>query len=336
VGEAPYYSFVLPIYNEQETLPELYARLSAMLETLDGTSELIFVDDGSVDESHQLLLQLQAQDPRVQLIRLARNFGHQIAISAGIDRACGEAVVIMDADLQDPPEIVPELIRRWKEGYEVVYAVREQRQGDPWFKRLTAAAFYRLLHRLSDTDVPVDVGDFRLIDRRAADAFRSLPERNRYVRGMFAWIGFRQTGVKFVRDERFAGSPKYSYRKSLKLAVDGMISFSTAPLQFTLNLGFLIAIATFLVGIFAIVTRLAGVYSLPGWASILVVVSFVGGVQLILIGMMGLYIGRIYNEVKLRPLYILNERGADFRLAEDESTIPSPERLDQASPSGRA
>jgi glycosyltransferase involved in cell wall biosynthesis len=275
--EAPRYSFVLPVYNEEETLAELYRRLAAVVETLDGPAELVFVDDGSTDGTRRILKELQQSDARVMALRLARNFGHQFAITAGIDHARGDAIVIMDADLQDPPEVVPNLIRRWREGYDVVYAVRQRREGESWFKRATASLFYRLLRRLAETELPVDAGDFRLIDRRAAAAFRSLPERNRYVRGMFSWIGLRQAGVLYAREERYAGQRKYSYRKLLRLALDGMISFSVAPLRVALTLGFIVALLTFVLGLFAIVTRLAGVYSLPGWASIMVVVSFVGG-----------------------------------------------------------
>ena len=226
----PRYSFVLPVYNEEQTLPALYARLCAVLATLDGPGELIFVDDGSSDGSREMITAFQKRDARVRSVRFSRNFGHQIAISAGIDHADGDAVVIMDADLQDPPEFVPVMLEHWRKGYEVVYAVRDRRDGDPWLKRMLAAAFYRLLRRWSDLDVPVDVGDFRVIDRRVAQVFRSLPERSRYVRAMFAWIGFRQIGVPFTRDERFAGRAKYSFRMSLKLALDGLINFSTRRL----------------------------------------------------------------------------------------------------------
>ena len=305
--ERPVYSFVVPVYNEEETLEELYRRLSAVAQQLDGPAEVVFVDDASSDGSQRILQSFLARDPRVRTVRLARNFGHQVAISAGIDHARGDAVVIMDADLQDPPEVVPKLVERWREGYDVVYGVRERRQGDTWFKRVTASLFYRLLHSFAETDVPVDAGDFRLIDRKVADAFRALPERHRYVRGLFAWLGFRQIGVPFARDPRFAGEPKYSYRASLRLAIDGIVSFSTAPLRFALVFGCVVALATFVVGIFALVTRIAGFYSLPGWASILVVVSFVGGVQLVLTSAVGLYVGRMYDEVKARPLYVVED-----------------------------
>jgi glycosyltransferase involved in cell wall biosynthesis len=278
-----------------------------VLDELGADAEILFVDDCSYDGSHELLLELQRRDPRCKVIRLARNFGHQIAISAGLDFALGDAVIVMDADLQDPPEVVPDLLARWREGYEVVYAVREDRAGEAWLKRKTAAWFYRVLRRLASVNMPVDVGDFRLVDRRALDAFRSMRERRRYVRGMFSWVGFRQTGVVYRRPERFAGEPKYSFSKSLRLAVDGIVSFSNAPLRLALVWGFFFSVVSFFVGVFAIVAKLAGAFVVPGWASIFVVVSFLGGIQLMLMGMMGLYIGRIYEEVKARPLYIIRE-----------------------------
>ena len=298
---------MIPVYNERDTLPELYARLGAVLDDLDGESEVLFVDDCSFDGSRELLLDLQRRDPRCKVIRLARNFGHQVAITAGLDFALGDAVVVMDADLQDPPEVVPELVARWREGFEVVYAVREQREGEGWLKRTTAAWFYRVQRRLASVEMPVDVGDFRLVDRKALDAFRGMRERSRYVRGMFSWIGFKQTGVSYRRPERFAGEPKYSFRRSLRLAVDGIVSFSNAPLRLALIWGFVFSFASFVVGIGAIVAKLAGAFVVPGWASIVVVVSFLGGIQLMLMGMMGLYIGRIYEEVKARPLYVVRE-----------------------------
>jgi dolichol-phosphate mannosyltransferase len=303
---APRYSFVLPIYNEAATLPELYERISAVAATFDGPSEFIFVDDGSSDESYALLCAYKTSDPRVRSVRFSRNFGHQVAISAGMDHADGEAVIIMDGDLQDPPEFVPRMLEEWRHGYDVVYAVRERRDGDPWIKRVLASGFYRLLRRWSDVEIPVDVGDFRVVDRRVVEVFRSLPERSRYVRAMFSWVGFRQIGVPFAREERFAGMPKYSFRMSLKLALDGVISFSTAPLRFMLTSGFVIAGLSFLVGTFAFGARVANYYALPGWASLLLAVSFLGGFQLVVIGVLGLYIERIYTEVKSRPLYVVD------------------------------
>ena len=303
----PRYSFVIPVYNEQESLRELFARLREVLDQLDGESEVILVDDGSSDDTFGILCELHEADERFKAIRLTRNFGHQVAVTAGLDCALGDAVVVMDADLQDPPEVVPELVRRWREGYEVVNAVREERAGDPWLKRFTAAAFYRVLRRLASIDVPVDVGDFRLVDRRALEAFRSVRERNRYVRGIFSWVGFRQTGVPYRRPERFAGETKYPFRSSVRLAVDGIVSFSHAPLRVALTIGFFISAVSFALGIAAIVAKLAGYFVVPGWTSILVVVAFLGGVQLIVLGMMGLYIARIYDEVKARPLYLVRE-----------------------------
>jgi dolichol-phosphate mannosyltransferase len=301
------YSFVIPVFNERDTLPELHRRLSDVIEGLDGEAELLFVDDASYDGSYDVLAELGRSDPRVRVIRFARNFGHQVAITAGLDHAAGAAVVVMDADLQDPPEVVPELIARWQEGYEVVYAVRARRTGESWLKRTTAAGFYRLLRWIAHVEMPLDAGDFRLVDRRAVDAFRSMRERARYVRGMFSWVGFRQIGVPYERPERFAGKPKYSYSKSLTLAVDGLVSFSNAPLRVALIAGFVFSSLSFLVGVFAIVSKLAGAFVVPGWASILVAVSFIGGIQLTLMGMLGLYVGRIYEEVKARPIYIVRE-----------------------------
>ncbi len=298
---------MIPVFNERESLPELHRRVSAVMDGLEGTSELLYVDDSSFDGTGDLLVELQRGDPRVKVIRFARNFGHQVAITAGLDFATGDAVIVMDGDLQDPPEVVPDLVARWQEGYEVVYAVREQREGERWLKRTTAAWFYRLLRRIASVDMPLDAGDFRLVDRAALDAFRSMRERTRYVRGMFSWVGFRQVGVPYHRPERFAGEPKYSFRKSLRLAADGLISFSNAPLRLALVGGFLFSSLAFVVGLFAVVARLAGAFTVPGWTSILVVVSFLGGIQLTLMGMLGLYISRIYDEVKARPLYVIRE-----------------------------
>jgi glycosyltransferase involved in cell wall biosynthesis len=303
----PTYSFVIPIYNEQETLPELARRLQAVMEDLDGEAEAILVDDGSSDRSHELLLDLHERDPRFKVVRLARNFGHQVAITAGLDAAGGDAVVIMDGDLQDPPELVPELVARWREGYEVVYAVRADRDADSWVKRSAAAVFYRVLRRMSDVDIPADVGDFRLVDRRALDEFRGMREHNRYVRGLFAWIGFRQTGVPYRRDARFAGQTKYPFWKVLKLGADGVIGFSDAPLRAALAVGFVVAIGSFVTGVVDIGLRIAGVNMVPGWATIVVALTFLGGVQLVVLGAVGLYVARIYEEVRGRPLYIVRD-----------------------------
>jgi glycosyltransferase involved in cell wall biosynthesis len=307
VATRPKYSLVLPIYNEEETIPELVRRLGQLMDQLDGDAEAIFVDDGSSDSSYDAMVAARETDPRFKLLRLSRNFGHQIAVTAGLDVASGEAVIVMDADLQDPPEVALELAARWREGYDVVYAVREERHGESRFKEMTAAGFYRLFKRMSDVDVPLDVGDFRLVDRRALDAFRSMRESNRYVRGMFSWIGFRQVGVPFTREERFAGETKYPLRKMVKFATDGIVSFSAYPLRLALKVGFLVSAFSFVLGIVFLVSRLAGLYSVPGLASIAVFVAFLGGIQLLLLGIMGEYIARIHDEVKGRPLYLVSE-----------------------------
>jgi polyisoprenyl-phosphate glycosyltransferase len=307
ISTRPRYSLVLPIYNEEETIPELLRRLGLLIEQLDGEVEVILVDDGSSDSSYELLVAAREQDPRFKLLRLSRNFGHQVAVTAGLDVASGDAVIVMDSDLQDPPEVALELAARWRDGYDVVYAVREDRQGESRFKRATASGFYRLFKRVSDVDVPLDVGDFRLVDRRALDAFRSMRESNRYVRGMFSWIGFRQVGVPFTRDERFAGETKYPLPKMLKFATDGIVSFSAYPLRFALKLGFLVSAFSFLLGLVFLGSQLAGLYSVPGLASIAVFVAFLGGIQLLLIGIMGEYVARIHDEVKGRPLYLVSD-----------------------------
>jgi glycosyltransferase involved in cell wall biosynthesis len=279
--------------------------MSALLDQLDGPAEVVLVDDGSRDRSYALMLDIHAHDPRFKVVHFARNFGHQIAISAGIDLSVGQAVIIMDADLQDPPEVVLEMVARWREGYDLVYAQRERREQETWFKRKTAAIFYRVIRYMTDVDMPLDTGDFRLVDRRAIDAFRSMRERSRYVRGMFAWIGFKQIGVKYVRAGRFAGETKYPLSKMIRLALDGIVSFSNLPLRLVLQIGFFVSVISFCAGIMAIITKLSGAYAVPGWASIVVFVSFIGGVQLTVLGVMGEYVGRIYEEVKYRPLYLV-------------------------------
>ena len=303
----PEYSLVVPIFNEEETLSELARRLTLLLDALDGPAEVVLVDDGSGDRSYELMVAARETDPRFKVLRLSRNFGHQIAITAGMDVAAGNAVIVMDADLQDPPEVVLEMAARWREGFDVIYGVREERPGETRFKKATASAFYRLLRRISNIDVPLDVGDFRLVDRRALEAFKSMRETNRYVRGMFSWIGFRQIGVTFQRDERFAGDTKYPLTKMLKFATDGVVSFSAAPLRLALNLGFAVSALSFAFGVVALISKLAGLYSIPGLASIAVLVAFLGGIQLLVLGLMGEYIARIHDEVKDRPLYLVRD-----------------------------
>jgi polyisoprenyl-phosphate glycosyltransferase len=303
----PTYSLVVPAYNEEGVIKELAARLTDVMDRLDGDAEAILVDDGSRDQTWARMVEAARDEPRLRLLRLSRNFGHQIALTAGVDVAAGDAVIVMDADLQDPPEVVLELAERWREGYDVVYAVRDVREGETRFKRATAAAFYRGFNRISEVEVPVDAGDFRLVDRRALDVFNRMRESNRFVRGMFSWIGLRQAGIVYTRQERFAGETKYPLRKMLRFAATGVISFSAAPLRAALNLGFFVSFVAFAYGIWSIIVKLSGLYEVPGWTSIVVVTTFIGGIQLIVLGVIGEYIGDIHAEVKRRPLYVIGE-----------------------------
>lgn len=329
----PAYSFVVPVHDEAETLPELASRLSELMTRLDGPAEVLLVDDGSTDGSFELMRRIHADDPRFRVVRLSRNFGHQIAITAGLDHAAGDAVVVMDADLQDPPEVVLEMAKRWREGYAVVYAVRDRRSGEGPLKRMTARWYYRLLGRLTDVPIPFDTGDFRLVDRKAVDAVRNMREHSRYLRGMFAWVGFDQTGVHYERPPRFAGATKFSFRKMRRFAADGVFSFSVAPLRLALNLGFVISSISFLAGFVAIGCKLTGVFTVSGWASLSVAVAFLGGVQLTVLGIIGEYIARIYDEVKQRPLYLVRDElgasdaslgGSLPRIATDR-VVPTPD-----------
>lgn len=309
----PEYSFVIPLFNEQPTLPELTVRMTALLDRLDGDAEVILVDDGSRDSTYQIIMDLHRHDARFKVIQFSRNFGHQVAITAGMDFALGQAIIVMDADLQDPPEVVLEMVAKWREGFDIVYAEREERLGETWFKRKTAEWFYQLQKRLANVDIPANVGDFRLVDRRALDAFNAMRENNRYVRGMFSWIGFKQSRVKFVRPERFAGRPQYTFMKSLKLAMDAIFSFSYVPLRLASSAGFLFSLFAVCYGFWAVAWKLAG-RNLPGWTSLAVLASILGGIQLIVLGVMGEYLARIFEEVKDRPLYIVRSAvGIDTR-----------------------
>ena len=303
----PTYSLVVPAYNEEGVIEELAARLASLMDALDGDAEAILVDDGSSDRTYELMRQIAAADPRFKLVRLSRNFGHQIALTAGVDTSSGDAVVILDADLQDPPDVVLELTAKWREGWDVVYAIRDVREGDTWFKRATALWFYRAFNRISEVKVPLDVGDFRLVDRRVLDVFDRMRESNRFVRGMFSWIGLRQTGVLYKREERFAGETKYPLRKMLRFATTGLISFSPAPLRFALRIGFLVSLFAFALGVWSLIVKVTGLYEVPGWTSIVLVVTLLGGMQLIMLGVIGEYIGDIHAEVKGRPLYVIGE-----------------------------
>jgi polyisoprenyl-phosphate glycosyltransferase len=308
------YSIVVPVYNEEESLQDLVIRLREVMDSLDGSAEVVLVDDGSKDGSYQLMVAANREDSRFKVLQLSRNFGHQVAITAGMDVASGQAVIVMDADLQDPPQVILEMAARWQEGYEVVYAVREKREGETLFKKTTATLFYSLLRRLAEIEQPVDVGDFRLVDRKALDAFLQMRESNRYVRGMFSWIGFRQVAVPYTRASRRAGRSKYPLRKMLRLASDGVVGFSTAPLRLAMAAGLLMAVAAVGYGVVAIALKLAGLPYVPGYASLLVTITFLSGVQLIVIGMVGQYVARIYDEARGRPLYLVREaRGFDGR-----------------------
>jgi glycosyltransferase involved in cell wall biosynthesis len=306
------YSVVIPVYNEAEVLPALYNRLTPVMAGLGESYEIIFVNDGSTDESPLLLQDLQAHDKHVKLLGLSRNFGHQIAITAGLDHSSGQAVVVMDADLQDPPEVIPRLVDQWRKGYDLVSAVREKRRGEGLFKRATAALFYRLLRHLTATEIALDAGDFRLMSRKAVETLKGIRERSRFLRGLSGWIGFRQTSVSFVRDVRQDGETKYPLKKMVRFALNGITSFSNVPLQLASYLGFLVSSVSFVYMVYAIGLKLFTDRVVLGWASVMVAVLFLGGVQLLSLGIMGEYIGRIYDEVKQRPLYIVDEaRGFD-------------------------
>jgi len=323
----PRYSLVIPVLNEAQVLPALLARLDGLMAALDGAAEVLFVDDGSTDETATMIAVRAEFDDRYRLLSLSRNFGHQAAITAGMDAARGAAVIVMDADLQDPPELVLDLIAKWREGFQVVYAQRTVRHQEGWFKRWTAHLFYAGLRRLTAVDIPRNVGDFRLVDRQVVEAFRAMPERDRFVRGMFGWLGFRQTAVPFERQGRAAGQTKYSLVKMVKLAVSGVVSFSDAPLKLALWMGFAVSAAALLYGLYVAVSALAGGHGLvAGWASTMVVIAFLSGLNMMLTGVVGLYVGRIHAEVKGRPLYVVNEPTAQIAVA-DLSPAGLPEAL---------
>jgi dolichol-phosphate mannosyltransferase len=301
----PLLSVVVPVYNEAENLHPLCARLLPVLERIAGEAyEVLFVDDGSRDESAAIVAELNRGNPRLRGVHLSRNFGHQAALQAGLDRATGRAIVLMDADLQDPPELLPELVQRWREGFDVVYAVRRTRRERAW-KRLAYHVFYRLLKAMSAIDAPVDAGDFCLMDARVVQTIATMPEQHRFLRGLRAWVGFRQTGVEYDRPARLAGEPKYTFRKLVNLALAGYVGFSTLPLRAAAWLGFACASAGFALAGFSIVARLTRPGVPQGWASTIAVILFIGGLQLIILGVIGEYLGRVYDEVRRRPSYIV-------------------------------
>lgn len=300
------FSVVVPVCNEEGNIPELYRRLTVVMEELAEPYELNFVDDGSMDQSLYLLREVQKRDPRVRVISLARNFGHQRALSAGLDFSRGRAVVMMDGDLQDPPEVIPRFIAKWREGFQVVYAVRERRK-ERFLKRLAYRSFYLLLRVVSRVDIPLETGDFCLMDRCVVDALTALPERNRFIRGLRSWVGFRQIGLAYERDARYAGKPKYTFRKLVSLALDGLISFSFLPLRLATMLGFLVSALSLLAATYYLIKRLTVGLNPPGFATLVVLLLFLSGVQLITIGVIGEYIGHVLEEVKGRPTYVVRE-----------------------------
>jgi dolichol-phosphate mannosyltransferase len=312
----PVFSVIAPIYNELDNLPELYRRVREVMERTGQDWELILVDDGSRDGSTEAIRALAEADPCVRPVIFARNFGHQIAVTAGLDFSRGDAVVIIDADLQDPPEVILDLIAKWREGYQVVYAVRAEREGETFFKKFTASLFYRLIYRITDVKIPLDTGDFRLLDRKVVNVMNTMRERHRFLRGMASWVGFQQVGVPYKRAARYAGETKYPFKKMFRLALNAITSFSYFPLQMATYVGFFSAAVSILAIPLVIILRLttsadSNIHTLAGQATTLIAVLFLGGVQLISLGILGEYIGRIYDEVKGRPLYITSFEPTD-------------------------
>lgn len=315
------YSIVVPLYNEELVIEETHKRLSAVMQGTNEEYEIIYVNDGSRDKTPELAKEIMQKDKNVCLINFSRNFGHQTAITAGMDNARGQAIVVIDADLQDPPEVILDMIAKWKEGFDVVYGRRSVREGETVFKKVTAKVFYRFLSSLTDIDIPTDTGDFRLIDRKVCDALKSVKEKNRYIRGLISWLGFKQTDVTYVRKERFAGTTKYPLKKMLKFAGDAITSFSYKPLKLAAYMGYAISIASFLYLIYVIIRKLTIGDFDSGWASIVAISLFFNGVVLIVLGIMGEYIGRIYDECKNRPLYVIAEKlGFDERIVSQNDT----------------
>ena len=306
--ETPLISIVVPLYDEEKVIRETYSRLTSVLMRQGLDYEILMVNDGSRDKTLEIIKEICKAEKRVKLISFSRNFGHQIAITAGTDKAQGQAVVIIDADLQDPPEVIPAMVKKWREGYEVVYGVRKKREGETYFKLFTAALFYRVLQRLTPVDIPMNTGEFRLMDRKVVEQLKQMRERNRFIRGMVSWVGFKQCSVEYVREKRFAGETKYPPKKMLKFAMDGILSFSQMPLKLASAFGFLCAgISPFLILYGLLIKFFFPQRAIPGWASVFVAAIFLGGVQLICLGILGEYLGRIYEEIKQRPLYIVQE-----------------------------
>ena len=326
----PDISVVIPIHNEEGNIPALYERLKQVINGLGLSHELIFVNDGSQDRSLVLLRDLAGKDKAVRYLDLSRNFGHQIAVTAGLDASKGAAVVIIDADLQDPPEVIAELYQRHKEGFEVVYAKRRSRKGESWLKRFTAKMFYRMMAKLTNIDIPLDTGDFRIIDRKVVEVLKQMPEQNKFLRGQISWAGFRQTAVEYDRDERNAGKTSYTYRKMIRFAIDGITSFSEAPLRFVFWSGMVVSGVAFLVIIYSMISYLFLEDYVRGWASTMVSILFVGGIQLIGIGIIGEYLARIGANVRQRPLYVVAEDNSANEPPSDEGDDQAPNAKDEA------
>lgn len=325
MGKCVDFSVVVPVFNEEEVIQDTYYRLKQVMDRVPGSYELIFVDDGSTDNSREILKALSRKDRTIKIIIFSRNFGHQAAITAGMDFAEGKAVVVIDADLQDPPEVILKMIEKWKEGYDVVYGKRIKREGETFFKKITAACFYRVLRKLANYDLPTDVGDFRLVDRKVCDILKNFREKNRYLRGMISWMGFRQGEVEYVREERQAGTTKYTLQKMIKLAFDAITSFSYKPLKMASYLGVILCCGSLLYLAFAVLqsffTRIT-----PAWGISVAVSLFFNGVILVVLGIMGEYIGRIYEEAKDRPIYIIAEKVGFSRLKSTPLEIPRSDK----------
>lgn len=321
-------SIVVPMYYEEAVAEECYTRLTKVMKDNAYNYELIFVNDGSKDKTPEILRSLALSDSNVKVINFSRNFGHQAAVTAGIKASSGAAVVIIDADLQDPPELIPDMIALWKQDYDVVYAKRKKREGETWFKLMTAKYFYKLLNSLSDIDIPKDTGDFRLIDRKVADAFLEMPEKNRFIRGMVSWLGFKQIAIEYIRSERFAGETKYPLKKMIKFAKDGIIGFSTKPLKIITTIGLFSVMLSFIVLVYSLSVKFLGGNVERGWTSIIVAITFFGGIQILSLGIVGEYVARIYDEAKNRPLYLIREK-LNFEVKSENNELAEAEQFIQ-------
>lgn len=316
------YSFIIPVYNEEAVLSELFSRMQSTLEKLDGNAEILLIDDGSQDNSYEMLLAQNKKDSRFKVVKFSRNFGHQNAVTAGMDLSKGKAIIIMDADLQDPPEVVFDLIAQWKAGFDVVHAVRQSRAGESWFKLLTANVFYKFLEKITETKIVRNAGDFRLMDRKVVDAFCRLREQHRFIRGLSCWVGFKQSCVLYERQSRYAGETKYPLKRMVKLAVNAITSFSDWPLQLAFKIGMLVSSLSFITAISLIVLSFTSAMLVPGWASIMVFMGFLNGMMMMMMGLIGIYVGRIFEQIKSRPLYIV-EKFHEDNSQEELNTLKS-------------